>query len=148
MNIYAGLVSAMDEREKMSGEKNLPTLLKSMKPEHKTGEYVYCVFNNLENLHINEIVGFFREREGLTIILRKEIADNLGLKYLYVASLITLTVHSSLEAVGLTAAFSNVLSENNISCNVVAAYYHDHIFVDIKDTEKALEVLKKLAEQS
>jgi hypothetical protein len=55
-----------------------------------------------------------------------------------------LTVHSSLEAVGLTAAVSKALTEANISCNVVAAYYHDHIFVPVKDAKQAMRVLEKL----
>lgn len=83
----------------------------------------------------------FQEEESITIIAKKEVADQLNLEYSFVASWITLTVHSALEAVGLTAAFSNALSENGISCNVVAAYYHDHIFIDVKDTEKAMNVL-------
>jgi len=57
------------------------------------------------------------------------------------------TVHSALDAVGLTAAFSNALSSAGISCNVVAAYYHDHIFVDKKDAERAMEVLLDLTKQ-
>jgi len=79
------------------------------------------------------------------LILKKEIADTLKLEYLVVMSWITLTVHSSLEAVGLTAAFSKALSENEISCNVVAAYYHDHIFVNKKDVHKALEILNSFS---
>ncbi len=66
--------------------------------------------------------------------------------YQYVAAWITLNVHSSLEAVGLTAAFAKALGDAGISCNVVAAYYHDHIFVDVKDAEKAMDVLQRMAE--
>jgi len=87
----------------------------------------------------------YKEDEGWTVILNKLAADNLKLHYTYIASWITLTVHSSLEAVGLTAAFSKALAEASISCNVVAAYYHDHIFVDQKDAEKAMTVLIELS---
>jgi hypothetical protein len=125
----------------MSGEKNLEVLLKTMKPKHNLGEFVFCTTDHLEQINISQIIMSFQEEESVTIITKKEVADQLNLKYSFVASWITLTVHSALEAVGLTAAFSNALSENGISCNVVAAYYHDHIFVDIKDTEKAMAVL-------
>ena len=57
--------------------------------------------------------------------------------------LITLTVHSSLEAVGLTAVVTNKLAEHKISANVVAAYYHDHIFVPCEKAKKAMEVLRE-----
>lgn len=130
----------------MSGEKDLEKLLKSMKPKHNSGNYVFCTTKNTDRFNLNEIEMSFREEEGFTIIVQKEIADKLQLDYSVVMSWITLTVHSSLEAVGLTAAFSKALSENGISCNVVAAYYHDHIFVNAKDLEKALEVLTKLSE--
>lgn len=129
----------------MSGEKNLERLLKSMKPKHNAGEFVFCKTENLEQLNLSQIIMTFKEDESSTIIAKKEVADKLALDYSFVASWITLTVHSSLEAVGLTAAFSTALSENGISCNVVAAYYHDHIFVDKKDTEKTMEVLNKLS---
>jgi hypothetical protein len=92
-------------------------------------------------MSMDDIVMLFKENEAITLILKKEIADTLKLDYSVVMSWITLTVHSSLEAVGLTAAFSKALSENGISCNVVAAFYHDHIFVAKKDTDKAMEVL-------
>ena len=65
----------------------------------------------------------------------------MNLSYQFIASWITLKIHSSLEAVGLTAAFSNELAKYNISCNVVAGYYHDHIFVDHKEGEETIKIL-------
>ncbi|CAI2769248.1 ACT domain-containing protein [Flavobacterium collinsii] len=125
----------------MSGEKDLQQLLKSMRPEHNLGDYVFCKVEKLDGVELNDIEMFFKEKEAITLILKKEIADALKLDYSVVMSWITLTVHSSLEAVGLTAAFSKALSEHEISCNVVAAFYHDHIFIAQKDTEKAMEIL-------
>ena len=131
----------------MTGEKDLSKLLKTMKPEHNPGDYVFCRVDNLKAIDTQYVLLLFKEREGITIIVEQAVADQLKLDYSFVASWITLTVHSSLEAVGLTAAFSNALAEKDISCNVVAAYYHDHIFVDKKDTEKAMEILNALAKQ-
>jgi len=130
----------------MDGEKNLAILLKSMKPKLNLGEFVFCTVKNLDEININEVEMTFREEESITIIIKKEIADKLHLKYTFVATWITLTVHSALDAVGLTAAFSKALTEQNISCNVVAGYFHDHIFIDKKDTEKAMETLNKFSE--
>ncbi|MNE95095.1 hypothetical protein D3C80_1931390 [compost metagenome] len=81
-------------------------------------------------------------------MLEKRFAEELHLNFSYVASWITLEVHSSLAAVGLTAAFSQALGNVNISCNVVAAYLHDHIFVDENDAQKAMDVLLKLKEEN
>ncbi|KAA5824488.1 ACT domain-containing protein [Algibacter amylolyticus] len=129
----------------MSGEKQLDILLKSMKPKHNVGEFVFCKTKNLNSINISQVIMTFKEDESITIVAKREIADQLNLDYSFVASWITLTVHSSLEAVGLTSAFSNALSKNGISCNVVAAYYHDHIFVDKKDTDKAMEILNSFS---
>ena len=130
----------------MPGENNLDTLLKTMKPKHNIGDYVFCSINDLSNITPDKAILIFKEEEGTTIIIKKELADNLNLNYSFVAAWITLTVHSSLAAVGLTAAFSAALSKENISCNVVAAFYHDHIFVDKKDAEKAMEILNRFSE--
>ena len=132
----------------MSGETDISLLLKNMTPKLNEGEYVFCNFTSIKNINPEAIVGTFKEEEGWTIILNKELADKLNYEYSYVASWITLTVNSSLEAVGLTASFAQALANANISCNVVAAYYHDHIFVAQQDAEKAIKVLRQLSEDN
>jgi hypothetical protein len=132
----------------MEGEKNLEKLLKTMRPSLNEGDFVFCVVNDIATIESSDIIMFFREQEGFTVIIKKELADSLNFEYSFVASWITLTVHSSLEAVGLTAAFSKALSQEGISCNVVAAFYHDHIFVAQSDSEKAMDILNRFAEAS
>jgi len=129
----------------MTGETNLDNLLKTMNPKLNEGEYVFCTVNELSQLSFSDIILFFKEEEGFTIVVEKKLADSLHLNYTFIASWITLTVHSSLEAVGLTAAFSKALADENISCNVVAGYFHDHIFVDRKDAEKAIMILERFS---
>ena len=129
----------------MKGETNLSTLLKTMTPELNEGEYVFCTVPHGREINPATIIGSFKEKEGITVVIHKEDADTLGLPYHFIAAWITLTVHSSLEAVGLTAAFSKALAEAGISCNVIAGYYHDHIFVANHDAGKAMEVLRKLS---
>ena len=89
----------------------------------------------------------FKEKEGITLVLEQKYADLYKLSYDHVASWIVLNVHSSLEAVGLTALFSSELAKHRISCNVISAFYHDHIFVNKKDGKKALQILKQLSQE-
>lgn len=95
---------------------------------------------------LKDAVQILKEDEAYTIIVRREIADRLKFDYSFIAAWITLTVHPSLEAVGLRAAFSKALSDSGISCNVVAAFHHDHIFVDRRDAKKSMEILNRFAE--
>jgi hypothetical protein len=129
----------------MTGETNLSTLLKNMTPVLNKGDYVYCTVSSLHAIDTAHILGLFKEAEGFTLILKKEIADQLQLEYSYIAAWITLTVHSSLAATGLTAAFATALAQEGISCNVLAAYYHDHIFVAKEDADTAMAALKRLS---
>ena len=115
-----------------------------MQPVLNTGEYVFITVDSIASFDISKAISFFKEKEAYTVIVEKHIADEWRQHYQYVAAWITLTVHSSLEAVGLTAAFSKALGDAGISCNVVAAYYHDHIFVDVKDADRAMEVLQRI----
>ncbi|MFQ3187537.1 ACT domain-containing protein [Marinomonas primoryensis] len=118
----------------------LDKLLRSMSPELVGGEFVFCTIQGTaqDYLALDPIMTFI-ESEGLTLILLKLTALDAGLAFESVFSQITLTVHSSLDAIGLTAAVSNKLTEKGISANVVAAYYHNHIFVQTEKTEAALK---------
>lgn len=129
----------------MAGEQDLETLLKTMQPQLNEGNYVFCHIKNIKSVPIEKTLLIFKEPEGSTVIIKKELADVLQLPYSFVASWITLKVHSSLEAVGFTAAFSSALSQQGISCNVVATFYHDHIFVNKKDQEKAMAILQSFS---
>lgn len=129
----------------MRGETNLQQLLRTMKPALNEGEFVFYSLPDLSVININDIIFSFKEKEGFTVVLEKSLADKLNIPYSFVAAWITLTVHSSLEAVGLTAAFSKALADEQISCNVVAGFYHDHIFVTKQDAEKAMQALEKLS---
>ena len=124
-----------------NGVTDLSKLIANMEPILNDGEYVFASVSNIELIPRTITICEIKEREGVTVVVSKKNAEQLGLVFEFVAAWITLNIHSSLEAVGLTAAFASELEKHNISCNVVAGYYHDHIFVDIKDKDKALKVL-------
>ncbi len=129
----------------MQGETQLEELIKGMKPSLHSGRYVFATVATTEHIQRADILGEFKEEEGITIILAQQKADALRIPYEFIAAWITLTIHSSLSAHGLTAAFATALAKNKISCNVIAGYYHDHLFVPHTEGKRALEVLKALA---
>jgi len=131
----------------MPGETDLQKLLQSMKPKLNDGEFVFCIVDSAQAASTLNPLCMFQEEEGITVVIPKPQADDTDLSYSTTCAWITLTVHSSLEAVGLTASVSKVLTEANISCNVVAAYYHDHIFVPVNDATGAIDALMKLTQQ-
>jgi uncharacterized protein len=124
--------------------RDLDTLIASMEPELQAGVYVFASLPHDAVMSGAGIVATFREREGMTVVMEEEAAKAANIAPLFRAAWITLTVHSDLNAVGLTAAFAHALGEANISCNVIAAAYHDHIFVPIEDGARAVDVLRDL----
>lgn len=128
----------------MVGETNLSKLLKSMSPALMSNEYVFCsVKGECPEFQALNPLATFRESEGLTLVVTKDAAIENNLSFESVFKGITLTVHSSLDAVGLTAAVATKLAEKGISANVIAAYYHDHIFVQSDKAESALAALNE-----
>ncbi|HAT8522490.1 TPA: ACT domain-containing protein [Vibrio vulnificus] len=129
----------------MTGITDLQHLLQSMSPQLVEGDYVFCTVDGplKDYLHLDPIATFC-EQEGLTLVLEAQQAEQAGLNTDSRFCLITLTVHSSLEAVGLTAAFANKLASYGISANVIAGYYHDHIFVPQGKAHEAMSALTEL----
>ena len=129
----------------VSGETNLKTLLASMSPTLDDTEWVFALVGEEDAfLLMPHAIATFREAEGLTLVLPQAAADDLESVSAPMKRII-LDVHSSLEAVGLTAAVAGALAEEGISANVIAAYYHDHIFVPKASADHALAVLQALS---
>ncbi|WP_346909602.1 ACT domain-containing protein [uncultured Roseibium sp.] len=133
----------------MTGETDLDHLISQMRPMLDPEPYVFCTFaeKTVADLAAYEPVGLFAETEGMSAILPVEKARKLGLAEAEWFRRITLTVHSSLEAVGLTAAVSAALARAGIPANVVAAFFHDHVFVPAAQAEEALRLLTCLSEE-
>jgi len=129
----------------MSGEANLEKLLQLMQPELLPGKFVFCSYANAAYGDYAELkpIAAYQEREGLSLIIAKAAADEAGIEYHSAFCGISLSVHSSLDAVGFTAAIAGKLSANGITANVVAACYHDHVFVPADKAEDALQLLRE-----
>ncbi len=127
----------------VSGERDLQILLATMEPRLEEGEWVFVTVPRIPD----EItpLATFAEPEGLSAVIRLEDAVRAGLDHDFVAAWISVGVHSALDAVGLTAALASQLTSANISCNVVAAHHHDHLFVPIDSAHEALSLLQSLA---
>lgn len=133
------------------GETDLEILLKNMQPVLEEDELVFCCLPASEaEEYFTRCQGYYVEREGITVIVVRNLADRNNLTYGPVFRRISLMVHSSLEAVGFLARIAEILAAQGISVNVVSAFYHDHLYLKEDQAENALEILelwqKKLSE--
>jgi uncharacterized protein len=122
----------------MPGERNLDILLRSLEPAMHEGEFVFCTRGEI----LGDPVCAFREAEGWTLVLPRAQAERLEIPFTYPCRMITLSVHSSLEAVGLLAEVAARLAARGISINVVSGYYHDHLFVPVDRAKEAMALLR------
>ncbi|WLT31592.1 ACT domain-containing protein [Geothrix sp. PMB-07] len=123
---------------------DLNRLLRTLDPVLHEGVYVFVSVPDGSHWEGLAPLATFREDEGLTLVLKEAVAQTHRLPILFRAAWITLKVHSDLEAVGLTAAFSQALAKARISCNVMAGAHHDHLFVPVDEGPRALAVLREL----
>ena len=123
--------------------RDLGRLLREMSPVLVPGEFVFSTVppGDESSVLVHRPKGTFWEDEGLSVVIARADADRLGLSYDSVHRCITLQVHSSLTAVGLTAAVSTALAAAGVSANVVAAHHHDHVFVPTECVDAALQTL-------
>ena len=131
----------------MSGIRDLDRLLASLEPRLRVGEFVFVTMpggSYGEGAELSPVAAF-EEEEGLTLVIPLHRAEGAGLTFDGIFRMISLGVHSSLSAVGLTAAVADVLAGKGISANMIAAFYHDHVFVPAGRAEEALGALKSLA---
>ncbi len=126
--------------------KGTKKMIASMTPVLQEGVFVFCsmLHNDDAKSALRIARGSFAEDEGMSLILPKAEADKLGLTYDRELKQITLMVFSSLTGVGLTAAVATELAREKIPANVVAATQHDHVFVPLKHSERAMELLRDL----
>lgn len=133
------------------GETDLQILLKRMQPVLDDEPMVFCSLPTDEaEKYMTSCQGYYREKEGITLILEKSLADRENISYDLVFNRITLNVHSSLGAVGFLSRITEILAAQGISVNVVSGYFHDHLYINVEDTENAVMILElwqeKLAE--
>ena len=128
-------------------ETDIDILIKNMEPILKDGVYVFhsSDMNFSEASKLDPIM-IFRENEGTALILKKEMADQAKLDYIYTSRMITLNVHSSLDAIGFLAKITTALANGGISVNPVSAYFHDHLFVPVDKADLAMKVLIELTD--
>ncbi len=126
----------------MTSERDLNRLLADMQPMLDPETFVFCTVPSGAFLpaDINP-VQIFREREGKTLILPCTEAEAAGLDCQFPCRMITLNVHSALDAVGFLAAVTSLLASAGISVNAVSAYHHDHLFVPAERADEAMRLL-------
>lgn len=132
-----------------TGEHNLSILIGSMQPVLCENVFVFCTLpsgkKSPENLRVQ---ARFEEKEGTTFILEEDEAQKIGWDYQFPSRMITLNVHSALDAIGFIAAVATALADHGISVNPVSGFYHDHLFVPKEDANKAVDILSALSKQS
>ena len=130
--------------------RDLDILISTMQPELHDGVYCFATLyaDSAARISAADILASIVEAEGLSVVVGEDVALKHGLPADFRAAWITLTVHSDLAAVGLTAAFATALGQAGISCNVVAGNCHDHIFVPHDKAEQAMNVLRGLQQKA
>ena len=129
----------------MASDQSCQELLANLNPTLCPDPWVFTRVAEGEP-HLSEdhsVFALIREEEGLTAIRRAGPSDDLETLPLFAR--ITLQVYSDLEAVGLTAAVSGVLAEQNLCANIVCRLNHEKKFVPYRRGDEALQCLKRIS---
>lgn len=126
----------------MTGATDLEAMLATLTVNRRPGTFAF-VNGNYPDLAAAAVASIV-EDEGTTWVVPIDVARSAGVDVEFEAAWLTLEVHSSLEAVGLTAAFSRALADSGVPCNVLAGYYHDHLLVPVDRVDDAVGALHAL----
>ena len=129
----------------MSGELDLEKLMATMSAELHEGVFVFATVKNGQMPTGVAPRMMFQENEGTTLILLKSEAEAAGLSFEFPSRMITLNVHSSLEAVGFIARIATELAAAGMGVNPVSAFYLDHLFIPDGRQDEAMTLLKAMA---
>lgn len=129
----------------MSGETDLNTLIGSLSAVLVDGLYVFATIQRDQLPESLMPLMAFEEAEGTTLILLKSEAEKNGLPYEFPCRMITLNIHSSLEAVGFMARIATELAKYDMGVNPVSGFFHDHVFVPDGREQDAMRALQELA---
>lgn len=125
------------------GEMDLDELLKGIDPVLHPANFVYTTFKESEDISGLDPIMMFRESEGTTLIITQDAAEHEGVHFEFPCRMITLNIHSALDAVGFLARVTSRLAELGMGVNPVAGFYHDHLFIPANRAEDAMVALLK-----
>lgn len=128
----------------MTGEENLSALLRSLSARLVEGVFAFVTLPGPVPQDLTPRM-IFREEEGTTLILAQDEAAAHGLPAAFPCRMITLDIHSSLEAVGFIAHIASALAREGMGVNPVSGFFHDHLFVPEGREQDALRVLSQIA---
>ena len=132
----------------MTGETDLNTLLRSLKADLIDGIFVFATVPTGKIPPGLAPRMMFQEAEGTTLVLLKDAAQAADLPYEFPSRMITLNIHSSLDAVGFMARIATALGNEGMGVNPVAGFYHDHLFVPNGREQDALRILSQIAKDA
>jgi len=132
----------------MSGETDLGALLRNMTAELVPGVFVFVTLPDRAVPPSLTPRMIFQEAEGTTLIVLQSEAEAARLEYEFPCRMITLNVHSALEAVGFLAVIATALAGEGMGVNPVAGFYHDHLFVPQDRADDALRILARMATEA
>ena len=128
----------------MTAETDLSRLLAGMTPRLQPGVFVFATVPGAVPVGVEPLM-MFRENEGLALIVEEKQARDARMDGAFRARMITLDIHSSLEAVGFLAAITARLADAGMGVNPVSAFYHDHLFVPADRADEAVRILERIA---
>ena len=123
------------------GETDLAAMLATLAVQRRPGIFAYIAVEVPTPGLIAAAHALVKEGRLTTIVLPVDAAERAGQATDVRFAWLTLTVQSSLDAVGLTAAVSARLAALGIPCNVLAGYHHDHLLVPVDRVDDAVAVL-------